>query len=347
MLNTETTEAAEIIKPVEASATSRAVTSARRKPDLVPVPASQQHAADQHPALVYLASLAPGSRRGVRSSLQVCAELLSSGRCDWQTLPWQALGPQHTQALRSELADRYAAATANKMLASVRGVLRAAWELGQIDTDRYQRAIGFRAVRGQTLPRGRSISQGELRALFSNCLKDKTPLGVRDAALLAVLYGSGLRRAEATALDVADYDRETGSLTVRAGKGNKARISYTSAGERQLLEAWLKVREESAPPTGPLFLPVLKGGHVKLRRLDSRTILVVAQRRARAAGCKHLTPHDFRRTMISDLLDAGADLSTVQRLAGHAQVGTTARYDRRGEGAKRKAAELLHIPLEE
>src|SRR5436305_763773 len=279
MLMPDPTEVPEIIEAVEASTTSRAVTSARRKPDLAPMPTDQQLPADQHAAFVYLASLAPGSRRGVRSSLQVCAELLSSGRCDWQTLPWQALGPQHTQALRSELADRYAAATANKMLASVRGVLRAAWELGQIDTDRYQRAIGFRAVRGQTLPRGRSISQGELRALFSNCLRDKTPLGLRDAALLAVLYGSGLRRAEVTALDVADYDRETGSLTVRAGKGNKARVSYTSAGERQLLEAWLKLRAEWArPEAGPLFLPVLKGGHVKLRRLDSRTVLVVAQR---------------------------------------------------------------------
>lgn len=118
MLNMEIGETAVI---VEASATSRAITSARRKPELAPVPTGQQPEADQHPALVYLASLAPGSRRGVHSSLQVCAELLSSGRCDWQTLPWQALGPQHTQALRSELADRYAAATANKMLASVRG----------------------------------------------------------------------------------------------------------------------------------------------------------------------------------------------------------------------------------
>ena len=316
---------------------------------LAPHSSLQQQPASQHPAFVYLASLAPGSRRGMRSSLQVCAELLSSGQCDWQSLPWHELGPQHTQALRAALADRYAAASANKMLAATRGVLRAAWELGQIETDRYHRAIAFRSVRGQTLPRGRSISQGELRSLFATCLQDRSPIGVRDAALLSVLYGSGLRRAEVVALDAADYDRETGSLTIQAGKGNKQRVAYTAAGERQLLEAWFRVRGEAgAPPTsGPLFLPVFKGGHIALRRLDSRTVLVIAQRRARAAGCKHLTPHDFRRTMIGDLLDAGADLSTVQKLAGHSSVQTTTRYDRRGEAARRKAADLLHIPIEE
>lgn len=320
-------------------------------PDLELTPVlAQQPQADQHPARVYLASLAQGSRPTMRGSLQVVAELLTDARCNWETMPWHLLRVQHTKALRANLEDRYAAATANKMLAAVRGVLRAAWDLGQIDTDAYHRAVSVKAVRGETVPRGRSITEGERRVLFNACKNDRyKSIGARDAALLAVLYGSGLRRAEAAGLAVSDYDPETGSLRVRQGKGNKERLCYTAAGERQLLEAWLRIRAEAgAPPSsGPMFLPMVKGGKIsKLRHLDSRSILDIVQKRARQAGVKHVTPHDFRRTMIGDLLDAQVDISTVQQLAGHAQVTTTARYDRRGETAKAKAAEKLHIPVD-
>ena len=87
-----------------------------------------------------------------------------------------------------------------------------------------------------------------------------------------------------------------------------------------------------------------KGGKLRPRRLSAQAMLYVTRRRGRGAGVERFSPHDLRRSFISDLLDAGADLSTVQKLAGHAQVQTTARYDRRGETAKQQAADLLHVP---
>jgi site-specific recombinase XerD len=298
---------------------------------------------EENPAAVYLASLAPGSRRSMTTALHLMAALLTSGRCDAFSLHWGALRFQHTAALRAALAERYAAASANHRLAALRGVLKAAWNLGQIPTEEYHRAINLPPVRGESLPRGRALSPGELRMLFHICAQDTTAAGVRDAALLAVLYGIGLRRSEVVALDLKDYDAETGALTVRSGKGNKARIGYASRGVKAALEKWLFLRGDVE---GALLLPVLKSGRIVFRRLTDQAILSILVKRARQAGVKHLSPHDLRRTFISDLLDAGADISTVQKMAGHANVTTTTRYDRRGETAKQKAADLLHVPVE-
>lgn len=297
--------------------------------------------AHRHPAKAYLARLAVGSRPAMRGAIQVAAELLSGGRCTWETMPWHLLEAQHTKALRAELAQRYAPTTANKMLSALRGVLREAWELGLMPAEQYHRATSFRTVRGERLLRGRALGGGELRALFATCKADESPTGPRDAALIAVLYGSGLRRSEAVALDVTSYNREEGSLTVRAGKGNKDRVCYTASGQSRLIDVWLQVRGEQA---GPLFCAIAKGGKIKERRLTDRAVLYIVQRRAKQAGVEHFSPHDLRRTMIGDLLDAGADISTVQKLAGHANVATTVRYDRRDEVAKKRAAKLLNIP---
>lgn len=292
-----------------------------------------------NPAAVYLAGLANGSRRTMQAALDALAGTL--GDFDALSCPWSQLRFQHTAALRSQLAERYAAATANKMLSALRGVLKAAWRLGQMDAEAYQRAVDVGNVTGETLPAGRALEAGELAALLRVCQADLTAAGARDAALLAMLYSCGLRRAEITALDLVDYNPATGALTVR-GKRNKERLAHVVNGSRAALADWLTVRGDDA---GPLFLAVNKGGVIRDgQRLTTQAIYNTVQKRATAAGVQNVSCHDFRRTFVGDLLEAGADIATVQRLAGHASVNTTARYDRRPEEAKRRAAELLYVP---
>jgi len=296
---------------------------------------------DKHPVAVYQARLAEGSRRTMREALDTIAGLLTGETLDAMALDWSQVRYQHTGAVRAKLAERYAPATANKMLSALRGVLQEAWRLGLLPAEDYQRAADVHAVKGSTLPRGRALAAGELHALLATCAADETPAGIRDMALLSVAYAGGLRRAELVALDLADYAPESGGLTVRSGKGHKARITYITAGAAGALADWLTVRG-SEP--GPLFVRVNKAGALRMERLTPQAVRVVAVKRAKAAGIPHFSPHDLRRSFVSDLLDAGADISAVQQLAGHANVQTTARYDRRGEASKRKAAGLLHVP---
>lgn len=296
---------------------------------------------DQHPVLIYLASLAPGSRRTMRDALNVVAGIVGGDQVDALGLAWHQLRYQHTAAIRSALADRYAPATANKTLAALRRVLKECWRLGLMDAESYHRAVDLQPVRGSTLPKGRALEGGELRSLFVACSSDRTAAGARDAALLAVLYGAGLRRAEAVALDVGDFNSETGELRIRSGKGHKARLVYLKNGGALAVRAWLRIRG-SCP--GPLFCPVNKAGRLDLRQMTPQVALFVIRKRAEQAGVQQFSPHDLRRSFASGLLDAGADISAVQQLMGHASVQTTARYDRRGERAKSRAAELLHVP---
>jgi len=293
-----------------------------------------------HPVLVYLARLAPGSRRSMRGALDTCARILTSGVRDAESMPWQLLRYQHTAALRTALAARYAPASANKAIAAVRGVLKEAWRLGLMSAEDYQRASDISVVRGASLPRGRALTKAELSALIRTCAQDARPSGVRDAALLGLLYNAGLRRSEAVHLVLSDYEPQDGALTVRRGKGNKDRLVYVANGARAALDSWVRVRGDEP---GALFQPVDRYGHIGRRAMTDQALMMALRRRAQQAGVARFSPHDLRRTMISDLLDRGVDIVTVQRLAGHANVQTTAKYDRRGEEAKRKAAALLDI----
>jgi len=298
--------------------------------------------ADQNPARVYLASLAPGSVPTMAQALNTIAATAIEG-ATLDSFPWAALRYQHTQAIRAQLASRYDAATANKMLSALRQALKRAWRLGQMTADEYMAAADLANVKGSKPDQaaGRALSLGELMALATSC-NDGTAAGARDAAILAVAYAGGLRRAEIVALTMDSFDAAAGVLTVH-GKRNKSRTVPMQNGALAALTDWLTVR--GAHP-GALFTRIGKGGKLTHEGMTTQAVYYIFAERAEQAGVREFSPHDMRRTFAGDMLDAGVDISTVQKLMGHANVTTTAGYDRRGERAKKEAAKRLHFPYQ-
>lgn len=281
---------------------------------------------DQNPAAVYLASLeSPQSRRTMRAALDEIAYLICCDRKPF-AIRWVNFRSQHVVAIRSTLAETYAAPTVNKMLSALRGVLRAASDLGQMNGEEFSRAIGIEGIKSETLPRGRALPPDEIGVLLDTCCSDLTPAGARDAALIALLSGCGVRRAEVAALDVDDYDANSATLSI-LGRRNTGRSVPVPLRACEALADWIGVRGGEA---GALFRPIAKGGKIERRHMTAQAIYDALIKRARRAGISHLSPHDFRRTFVSNLLDAGTEISTVQMLAGHANVTTTARYDHCG-----------------
>jgi len=295
---------------------------------------------DQNPAAVYLAGLSNEKARRVQADALSRISAMLTGSPDYLAVNWAAIRFQHMQAIRAKLAEHYKPASANRMLSALRGTLRAAFLLGFMGAEDYQRAIMVKPVTGSTIPAGRELTSGELAALMQACENDPGPGGVRDAALIAILYSCGLRREEAVNLDLADYDPGSGKLVV-FGKRSKERVNYVINGAQDALADWMVIRGSDP---GPLFWPVTKSGLLTNRRMTTQAIYNMLTRRALDAGVKHFSPHDLRRTFVGDLLGAGADIATVAKMAGHSSVNTTARYDRRPEIEKQKAAELLHVP---
>lgn len=319
-------------------------------------------AALARPAAVYLARLAAGSRPAMLTSLRAIVDAVQPG-ADVASFPWGALRYEHAQAIRAAVSARGAPATANKHLAALRGVLREAWKLGHMTAEELERALSFDKVRGNSPMAGRMLAPEEVSLLLDTC--DDNPRGRRDAAILAVAVFGGLRRTEISRLDRASVQADR--LKVH-GKGNKHREVPFTAAARVYLDRWLEARGH-AP--GPLFVsmrrgerfrqpgavlpppkwpPSFTGGEppgpppaatvVEASRLSPNGVWLVIATAVERVALEHATPHDFRRTFVSLLLDKH-DAKTVQDMAGHARVDTTMRYDRRGDERKVAAAATI------
>jgi integrase/recombinase XerC len=179
-------------------------------------------------------------------------------------------------------------------------------------------AVDVRAPKaGKRLPHTLDVDQ--MGALLA--LKPKGPLGIRDLAMMELLYSSGLRLAELVSLNLTDL--HLADRTVRVtGKGNKTRIMPVGTQALAALKLWLRERTALAGTDEPALFLNHRG-----RRLGGRAVQLLVARHARAQGLPMgVHPHLFRHSFATHLLESSRDLRAVQELLGHASIGTTQIY---------------------
>jgi len=212
------------------------------------------------------------------------------------------------------------AGSAARALVAVRGLHRFALREGLAAGD----PAG--GVKPPTPPRRlpKAISLDEVERLLAAAAADPgTARGLRDRALLELLYGSGARISEAVGLDVDDLDLRDGFARV-AGKGGKARVVPIGDYAREAVDAYLvraRPRLAGAGRGGPALFLNARGG--RLSRQGAWMVLRAAADRARLS---EVSPHTLRHSFATHLLDGGADVRVVQELLGHASVTTTQVY---------------------
>ncbi|MDO5106905.1 MAG: tyrosine recombinase XerC [Coriobacteriaceae bacterium] len=225
--------------------------------------------------------------------------------------------------LRSYLADlnraRYSEKTVNRHLSAIRALYR--WLVHEdLVTQDSAAAIASPKI-ARTLPK--TMGDGDVEDILS-AIDDGDDVGLRDAALLELLYASGARIAEIAGLSIEDVDFAEARVRL-FGKGSKERIVPLYPRVLDRLRAYLqRARPHLAKPGKPtraLFLST------RGNPMSTDALRTVFERRVRAAGKDaQLTPHAMRHTFATELLGGGADLRTVQELLGHESLSTTQIY---------------------
>ena len=299
----------------------------------------------QNPLALYLARLAPSSQLTMKYVLQDAADRLGFVEMDLHEVPWHQLQPGHVIALVAALReDGYAPNTSSLYVNAIRGVTNEAWRQSLISHEHLLKMRSVKPIAGTRLGKGKNIRRTLIRELMDVCAADPRPQGRRDAAIIAILYGSGMRKSESVNLDLAQIDFAERSLQV-TGKGNKQLIKYAPTWAFTVLNDWLELRRSCLPEGQSddafLFNRIRRGSHITRDRITKHAIYFIAKQRGRQIGMD-IMPHDFRRSFITRVIEEH-DLSIAQKLAHHTNISTTASYDMRGENERRRAIDRFDL----
>jgi len=258
--------------------------------------------------------LSPTTLSSYRQDLALFEAFLKQRRIG----PWSKVRTLHVREFLQSLRTSRTPATVARKLAAVKGLFKFL-EAERVITQSPTAFIETPRL-WRRLPQ--TLSLDEVTQLLDSIKEEG--LGVRDLAMLELLYGAGLRVSELTALDVGSINYEAGFLRC-IGKGNKERIVPLGRRALEALARYLRTERPRliARRTGaPALFLNRRGG-----RLTRQRVWQVLRRHA-AAGriTKTIGPHTLRHSFATHLLERGADLRTVQELLGHASISTTQRY---------------------
>lgn len=220
--------------------------------------------------------------------------------------------------------QRLSASTINLRLGAVRRLASEAADNGPLSPEL---AAGIRRVRGvKNLGAriGNWLTTEQARQLLGS-IDISSLRGKRDLALLAVLLGCGLRRAELTAINVSDFEQRDGHwlLADLSGKGGHIRTVPVPAWVKMAVDEWTK---SAGIADGPVFRAIHRADRTWGAGISTKVIWMIVRDRAKACGLEHIAPHDLRRTCARLCHDAGGELEQIQFLLGHLSVTTTERY---------------------
>ncbi|KWV86160.1 Tyrosine recombinase XerC [Pseudomonas fluorescens] len=155
-----------------------------------------------NPLTLYLTRLAPSSQLTMRYVLQDAADRLGFEDLNLEEIDWHLLQPEHVIALVAALReDGLAPNTSSLYVNAVRGVMNEAWRMSLISQDHLLKMRSVKATPGTRLSQGRNLRRTLIREMLDVCAADPRPQGLRDAAVIGLLYGSGMRKSESVNLD--------------------------------------------------------------------------------------------------------------------------------------------------
>ncbi len=233
----------------------------------------------------------------------------------------EAITTDHIRGYLSEAMKTLSRATVQRRLFAIKAFFR--WRETMVTPASAAVASPARALRSPRAQRRLPaiLPEDDVRRLIEADSEDGGPAALRDRAILETLYSSGLRVSELVGLNWRDVDDEVGMVLVRSGKGNKDRMVPIGEPALDALKAWRRAMPKAWELDGPVITN-LRGGRLTTRAVEN----ILAQRIVAAGLGSSITPHGLRHCFATHMLNAGADLRSIQEMLGHASLATTQRY---------------------